>query len=401
MPARHGSFFRCLAPVFALGALMAGPALAADPTAEEQYWMELVNHARMDPAGELERLVNFSAPGVFGTPKSDNTDVINALNFFNVSASALASQWATLTAAPAVAWNGSLGDSSQAYSALMVAMDQQSHTLDGYTELELNLRVEDSGYTADYLDVGENLYASSKSVAYGHAAFLIDWGDDDGNAGNGFGTGIQNPAGHRIITFDPSFKEIGIGIVTSIPGTNTTAIGPLVATQHFASHYRQIGATFVSDAILTGVVYSDTLLSDDFYTPGEGMAGNLIEVYDNVTNALLYSGLTNSAGGFNIEMQGAVTGDVLRISAPGTGLADQLVTLTGHTVDASVYGAPVTFYDNPYARFQLVPEPGSLLLLAAGFCGLSSRRRKQAFLPFSPPSTHPASQPFMTSPVNL
>lgn len=377
MPLRHGSIVRCLVPVLTLGMTAFAP-VHADPTAEQQYWLEVLNRARLDPAGELERLVNYASPTSFGSPKADDTDVINALNYFNVSASALAAQWASLTAAPALAWNDSLAASAAIYSQLMVTLDQQSHTLDGLTEQELNLRVEASGYSADYLDVGENLYAASKSVTYGHAAFLIDWGDDDSNAGNGFGTGIQNPAGHREVSLDPNFKEIGIGIVSSnIPGGNNVATGPQVVTQHLANHFRVAGGKLVVDSILTGVVFNDAVLDDDFYTPGEGIGGTLIEVYDSSTNDLLYSGLTNSAGGFNIPMPDALTGDSLRIAAPGTGLSDQFVTITGRTVDASVYGAEVTFYDNAYANFQLIPEPGTLLAMACAFAIPARRRRSR------------------------
>lgn len=374
MPHSHGLFARCLVSLLIAGTLVGVPAWA-DPTAEQQYWLELLNRARRDPAGELERLVNYSSPTTFAPTKSDDTDVINALNFFNVNASALATQWASLVPAPALAWNDSLANTAHTYSQLMVTEDQQSHTLDGLTELELNQRVEAGGYSADYLDVGENLFTASKSAFYGHAAFLIDWGDEDSNPGNGYGTGIQSPASHRDVSLDPAFKEIGIGIVSSgIPGSNQIATGPQVVTQHLANHFRMSGSDFVVDSILTGVVYSDALLGDDFYTPGEGISGTVIEVYDDGTNSLLFTGLTNTAGGFNIAMPGAVIGDVLRIAAPGTGLGDQFITLTGYTTDGSVYGVPVTFFDNAYASFQLAPEP-STLMLCCGLGVLSRRRR--------------------------
>ena len=46
-----------------------GLAQAADPTAEQQYWLELTNRFRADPQGELSKLVNFSSPGVWAPVK--------------------------------------------------------------------------------------------------------------------------------------------------------------------------------------------------------------------------------------------------------------------------------------------------------------------------------------------
>src|SRR3569623_2210447 len=117
----------------------------ADPTAEQQYWLELINQARMDPAGELGRLVNYDTPTTFGSPPSYDSDIASALNFFGVSASDLAAQWSTLTAAPPLAWNNSLASSAQTYSQLLVTADQQSHTLDGFSYEQ---REKNAGYSA-------------------------------------------------------------------------------------------------------------------------------------------------------------------------------------------------------------------------------------------------------------
>lgn len=371
-----------LFPPAAIALLLAGfslPALA-DPTAEEQYWLELLNRARSNPAAELSRLVNYSSPTTFGSPASNDSGVANALAYYGTSASLLASQWSTLTAAPALAWNDSLGASAASYSQVMIDYDQQSHMLNTTESNEqdaLSARIIQGGFGWNYLDLGENLFAAATSVNMGHAGFLIDWGDSDGDPNNGFGTGIQSPASHRDISFDRVFKQVGIGVVTAgIPGTNLNATGPVVATQHFGNTYRQAGSKYYSDSILTGVVFDDSVAKDDFYTPGEGLAGVTIQVYNSTTNVLLYTGTSNSVGGFNIEMPGVVANDVLRVVAVGTGLADQYYTATGFTTDPSVYGAAVTFTDNVHASFQMVPEPGSACLVAVLAFMVSPRRRK-------------------------
>lgn len=332
--------------------------------------LELTNRFRSDPQGELAKLVNFSSPGVWDNPKSNDPTIAFALNFFGTSASDLATQFSSLTAAPALAWNSALNVSATTYSNLMVTSDQQAHSLDGLT---LDQRIQNGGYSANWLGAGENLFASAQSPFHSHAAFVLDWGDGNGAAA-GYGNGIQNPAGHRDLLLDTGMKEIGIGFQSiSIPGSNSVAIGPYVITEHLASQFRFDGTTYFSDAILTGSVYQDTILADAFYTPGEGMAGEAINVYNDATGILVASGFSNSAGGFNIPLTGLTNGVVYRVEAPDTGLAARTFTLTEHTDN---YGVPVLVYDNVYESFAVVPEPGSLLLcLVAGLSLLGFRSR--------------------------
>jgi hypothetical protein len=350
-----------------------GTVFSADPTVEQQYWLELTNRFRSDPQGELGKLVNFSSPGVWDSLKSDDAYIANALNFFGTSASALATQFSGLSAAPPVAWSHALNASATTYSNLMVSNDQQSHTLDG---LSLDQRIQSGGYSGNWLEVAENLFASTQTINHGHAAFVIDWGDGNG-ASPGYGNGIQNPAGHRDVLIDSLFKEIGIGFQSiAIPGGNVNVVGPYVVTQHFATQYRQSGANYFADAILTGSVFQDTIAADLFYTPGEGLAGEAIHVYDDATGILVASGFSNSAGGFNISLAGLTDGVVYRVEAPGTGLAPQTFTLTAHIEN---YGADVTFYDNVYSSFMVVPEPGSLLLCLAAMLRFLSFRSRRSF----------------------
>lgn len=348
-----------------------GVTKADDPTAEQQYMLELINRFRADPQDELANLVNFSSPGVWAATKSNDPSIAYALNYFGTSASDLATQFSSLVAAPPLAWNSALNVSAVNYSNLMVSADQQSHTLDG---LSLDQRIQNGGYGANWLQVGENLFAAGQSPLHTHAAFVIDWGDGNGSAA-GYGNGIQSPAGHRDLLLNSSMKEIGIGFQSvSIPGTNTTATGPYVVTEHLASQFRYDGTNYISDAILTGSVYQDTIVHDAFYEPGEGLAGQHINVYNDATGILVASGFSNSAGGFNITLTGLTDGVVYRVEAPDTGLTAKTFTLIEHTDD---YGVPVLVYDNVYESFAMVPEPGSLLLcLVAGLPLLWHRSRR-------------------------
>ncbi|MDB6006777.1 MAG: hypothetical protein JWR15_3764 [Prosthecobacter sp.] len=367
------SWRRWCAGLLCLGGLLIGKAVGADPTAEQQYMLELTNRFRSDPQGELAELANFASTGVWAGTKSNDANIAYALNFFGTSASDLAAQFSSLVAAPPVAWNSALNVAATHYSNLMVSSDQQSHSLDAFS---LDQRIQNGGYGANWLEVGENLFASAQSPFHTHGAFVIDWGDGNGALG-GYGNGIQNPAGHRNLLMNAAMKEMGVGFQDlSIPGSNATAIGPYVVTEYLASEFRQEGASYFSDAILTGSVYQDTLLADAFYTPGEGLAGEVINVYDG-SGILVASGFSNSAGGFNISLTGLAAGPGYRVEAPGTGLAGQTFELIAHTED---YGAPVLVYDNVYSSFMVVPEPGSLLLCLAGALRLLCVRSRRCYL---------------------
>jgi len=365
----------------ALGFMAPVVGQSADPTDVQQFWLEMMNRMRTDPAAELERLTNYSVPGTtFASPASDDPFVNSALQFYNTSASQLTAQWATLTPAPALAWNGILADTSATYSNVMVGFDVQAHDLDGQT---LEDRIVNGGYSANYLELGESLFATAQNAFHGHAAFAIDWGDDDGNSGNGFGTGIQTPASHRDDLMFTDFKEVGIGFQTNSLAGNVNVTGPLVTTQHFASQYRVAGLSYVADAFATGSIYTDAVLSDNFYTPGEGVAGSTINIYNDTTNALLKTGLTNAAGGYNILLDGLTDGQLYRIEAPGTGQSARTFSLDTRTVFyASTPGGPldvpVTFYDNVYSSFAVVPEPGSVALVLTALMGGVLIRRKKA-----------------------
>lgn len=244
----------------------------AQPSAREQQLLELTNRFRLNPAAEYDRLVN-----------SNNADVISALNFFDVDLAVLADQWRSLVAAPVLAWSGQLNESAAVHNQLMIDSDQQSHFLPG--EPGILDRIENAG-DSNYTAVSENIYAYSRSPFHAHAGFVIDWGDDDNNSSNGYGTGIQNPAGHRISILSSSYREIGISIVEE---TNAaTAVGPLVVTQHFGNQ------ASVSDAWLLGVAFQD-FDDDDFYDVGEGLGDVSVNVS---SGAFSTSVQTGQAGGY-------------------------------------------------------------------------------------------------------
>lgn len=251
--------------------------LTFDPSPLEQEMLELLNRFRDNPQAELDELLS-SHP----TPlTARDADVQAAIDFFNVDGPALESQFAGLSPAPPLAWNEALFDAAENHNDLMIQFDQQSHQLPG--EAGLLDRDVAAGYDWEFsVRVGENIFAYSQSVIYGHAAFAIDWG---------FGpNGIQEPAGHRINMLDQGFQEVGISIVEE--SNPATLVGPLVISQEFGRR-----GNYGNPAVL-GVVYDD-LNADGFYNAGEGLVGVTVELSG---LAGTFTTTSLSAGGYQTKV---------------------------------------------------------------------------------------------------
>jgi Ca2+-binding RTX toxin-like protein len=268
--------------------------LSFNPSGREQEMMELLNRMRTDPAGELPLLIH-----------SKDANVNNALDFFNVNASVLADQWASLDPVQPLAWNSQLYDAAEGHTELMLEQDQQSHQLSG--EANLGQRIHDAGY--NYSTAGENVYAYAKSVFHGHAGFAIDWG----NAPNG----IQNPPGHRDNMMSASFREVGIRIIDSTVGKS---VGPMLVTQDFGAR-----SSFGNSAFL-GVVYTDSN-SDGYYEAGEGIGGATVKLEG---NSGTFTTTSMSAGGYQVQ----VPAGTYKVTASGGDLGGTIV-LNSVTIGSS------------------------------------------------------------------
>ncbi|NET69658.1 MAG: hypothetical protein F6K62_00945 [Sphaerospermopsis sp. SIO1G2] len=227
--------------------------MAQQPTANEQYMLTLVNRMRINPADEYAILTN-------------DPSVQPVLSFFGVDLNVLQQQWDTLVPTNPLAWSDQLNLAADNHNQLMISFDQQSHQLPG--EPGLGQRITNTGY--QWIAAAENVFAFAESVFYGHAGFAIDWGDDDNNPGNGFGTGIQNPAGHRNSIMNSNYREIGIDIIEE--NDPNTSVGPLVITQNFGNR-----SAINNQAWLLGTVFED-LDGDTYYSLGEGLNNVVINV---------------------------------------------------------------------------------------------------------------------------
>jgi uncharacterized protein YkwD len=220
------------------------------PTAQTQELLELVNRLRQAPQAELNLLLNS------GDPK-----IAQALQQFGVDRTLLAQQWSTLLPVAPLAWSAELADSATGHNIQMIAADTQAHQLPG--EAGILQRAINAGYAGNR--VGENIFAFSESILYGHAGFAIDWGNDPKSIG-----GIQNPAGHRELLLSGNYREIGLAITAE--NDSKTQVGPLVITEDFGSR-----TALDNKAWLLGVAFQD-LNSDGFYEAGEGVGSVNVEV---------------------------------------------------------------------------------------------------------------------------
>jgi hypothetical protein len=239
-----------------------------DPTNEEQYYLELINRARANPTAEGLRLAT-----------TTDSNVLNAYSAFGVNLVLMQAQFVLIPPAPPLSMNATLTTAARAHSQNMLQNNYQGHSgPDG----SLTTRLQ--GYTAgaNGWSIGENVYAYSKSVWYGHVGFEVDWG---GGVANG---GMQSPPGHRQNIHSTTFREVGIGVVLGSNG-GSGGVGPQLVTQDFG----WVGglAPFV-----TGVVYRD-LNSNGFYDAGEGVGGVTVTVSNTNTYAV-----TASSGGYSVPV---------------------------------------------------------------------------------------------------
>lgn len=193
-------------------------------TPQEQYMLELINRARLNPDAEAARLGIGLNEGVTG---------------------------GTITSAAkqVLAPNAALEAAARGHSQWMMANDTFSH--DGAGGSKPDDRIKAAGYAPGAFWWGENLgqYLTTGTIDLDQvSADLYD--------------GLFLSAQHRENLLRDVFREIGIGIETGT-FTTTQPYNAALVTQNFG----QVG----SAVFLTGVAYSDRD-DDNFYSIGEGVA---------------------------------------------------------------------------------------------------------------------------------
>jgi hypothetical protein len=238
---------------------------SAVPTAFEQYFVELVNRARANPAAEAKRYrisLNEGPPRV------------------------------TLTKTPKqpVAINPIIVSTARKYSTALTDPNRPAasrgildHLLNG---TDPGTRMAAEGYTSDYW--GENLVWVSHSgsspttedVDRSHELLFKDF----------TATFEVEGRGHRVQILDDRAREIGVGIVIGQFGGRNAQVG--------TQDYGTVGV----NPFITGVVYNDSVQDNDFYTPGEGLGKILITATRQSDNKT-YSIKTWASGGYSLNVE--------------------------------------------------------------------------------------------------
>lgn len=239
----------------------------AAPSAFEQYLLEQINFARLDPQADFARYISSYDPLT-----SDDPRIQFAFDEFNVDGSVLRAQVEALQSAAPLAWNDALNESATTHSERMIAADAEAPNLGG---VEWTERIRDAGYNFTW--VAENLYGRAVDAAFAHAALMVDWAPT--------ATGILDAPSHRINILNPTYREVGIGAVEQ--PNESALLGPWVITQDFGTRAGLPQTFFV------GHVRNEED-GDGFYSIGEGVGGIRVDLIGGPSMT------TPDAGGFNI-----------------------------------------------------------------------------------------------------
>lgn len=226
-------------------------------SAAEQYLLELINRARLNPAAEAARYgIDLNAGLAAGTITTTSKQVL-AANQLLEQAAILHSQW-------------------------MLAADVFSHTGSGGTNP--GQRIDAQGY--DWWTYGENIAWSGTT---GTLNFEASIGQLHRN--------LFLSSGHRTNIMGENFREIGLGAEAGSFTTGGRTYNAAMLTENFASSG--------SAVFLTGVAYDDAD-GDGFYSIGEGR-GTLSLSAQGATTA------SSAAGGYQLALAAgvvAVTGTI-------------------------------------------------------------------------------------------
>ena len=212
-----------------------------DPTAEEQYIMEMINRARANPTAEGIRLANSTDP-----------DVVDSYSYWASQGAPFAtpanvkSAFATYPAKPPLAFNKDLLAAARDHSQDMIDHNFQGHN--GSNGSTLTDRLTSAGYIG-WDGAGENVAAYSNSIEFTEDGLEIDFGQQN-----------QTVLGHRqnITNFTGTiFTEIGIGALHG--GAGVPDVGTIVTTQDFG-HIP--GNVFITESSMETIIRIIFMISE-------------------------------------------------------------------------------------------------------------------------------------------
>ncbi|PPQ39016.1 CAP domain-containing protein [Rhodopila globiformis] len=281
----------------------------AQPSAYEQYLLELVNAARANPTATAASL---------GIGLNDGLPA------------------GTISGAPEapLAFNPALISAAQQHSAWMLAANTFSHTGAGGSSPG------DSMVAAGYSFSGSWVWGENIAVLFGTGVSL------SAATVQSLETMLFKSAGHRENLLNPAYKEAGMGVA----GGTFQGSAAVDATQDFA-------LSGSSGTFLTVVAYNDGN-GDNFYEPGEGLGG--ISVVVKSASGQTWQTTTWASGGYQMALgAGSYT-----VTFSGGGLATP-VTRSVSIGAANVEVDLNTRVDEPAVPAP-TPAPAAATVLGAG-----------------------------------
>ncbi len=248
-------------------------------TANEQYFLELVNRARLDPSGEAAR---------FGIDLNEG----------------LAPGTLNGTAKQVLAPNALLDTAAEIHSAWMIQTDIFSHTGAGGSDPGQRMTSAGYAFTGSWT-WGENIAWTGTTGTLNLAAAI-----------DAHHRGLFLSHGHRENIENGAFREIGIAQVAGQFTSGGTTYNASMATQDFAKSGTAV--------FLTGVVYSDAD-TNQFYSIGEGVAGTSFTIGAAATASQAAGGyaLATTAALQNVTVQQGGQSSVVQIDlSSGNGKLD-------------------------------------------------------------------------------
>ena len=287
------------------------------PTAQDQYMLELVNRGRLDPQGEADLYLS--------------GDLNEGLSAGTISTDAK----------QPLAFNLDLNTAAEAHSQWLLDNNKFQHSGEGGTNSRQ--RMEAAGYTfTNPSGNGENLAWLGTTGTPNFTTFVRK------NYENLFiDAGIAG-RGHRVSLMNGSFQEVGISSI--LQGGFLGSYNAVMSTQDFA--YSAANGPFI-----TGVAYTDAVSDDDFYTVNEGIGGITVTAVDIANSANTFTTTTWDAGGYSLDVAANATYDVtfsgdLDQDGQADDTATYQVTVGSENVKQDVVS------DNLPAPPPSVPTPG-------------------------------------------
>ena len=223
------------------------------PSAYEQYMLELINRARSNPNAEatLYGLTDLNQGLPSGTITSDPKQPL-AFNLLLIDSARLHSQW--------ISDNNTFSHTGEGGSNPFQRMSAAGYNFTGSWGWGENIALQATTGTPNV----------SQFIAEEHQTLFLS---DD----------------HRKNILNGSFREIGIGAIEDTFNIDNAVI----TTQNFAYSG--------SSVFLTGVAFDDLVIDDDFYTIAEGISGIEVKATRQSDNQIFTTN-TMDAGGYQIAL---------------------------------------------------------------------------------------------------